>query len=86
MLPPPELILYLTAPLEVIAHRFAKRDRQLEIARPEDLDLIDSLLGDWLATIDPDRVFRLDTTTTDASYAGVIPQILERIYSAQKGV
>jgi deoxyadenosine/deoxycytidine kinase len=81
LLPPPELILYLTAPLEVVARRFAERDRQLEIACPEDLAQIESLLDDWLDSVPPSQVLRLDTTRTDASYAEVIPQLLEKIHS-----
>ena len=37
VLPPPELVIHLNAPLETIAERYAKRGRPLEIARQSDL-------------------------------------------------
>ena len=46
--PPPEGILWLTAPLEVVVERFTRRGRSLEIATRDDLQASEALLEDWL--------------------------------------
>ncbi|RME90326.1 MAG: hypothetical protein D6770_02685 [Anaerolineae bacterium] len=78
-LPPPDLVIHLTAPPDVIAGRLARRDR-INIARPEDLTLLASLLDRYLATLDPDRIIRLDASTEDPTCATILPQALAAIH------
>lgn len=63
--PPPDLIIHVTAPFEVVAERFAKRGRHLEIARIEDLRAMHGLLEEWLGGVQGIPVFVVDTTETD---------------------
>ncbi len=42
LLGPPDLILYLTAPLPVVEARYARRGRALEIAQRDDLTLMET--------------------------------------------
>lgn len=51
LLGPPDLILYVTAPLPVVAARYAARGRPLEIARRDDLALLDGYVRAWLGAL-----------------------------------
>ena len=51
LLGPPDLILYLTAPLPVVAARYAARGRPLEIARRDDLALMDGYVRAWIGAL-----------------------------------
>ena len=77
--PPPEGILWLTAPLEVVAERFARRGRPLEIATLDDLQAIQTLLDDWRGSLDPSRTLRIDATENDPSYQHCLPEALDFI-------
>ena len=65
-LPPPDLIIHVTAPIEVIAERFAKRGRGLEIARLEDLQAMQQLLEEWLSTVTETPIVIVDTSSYTA--------------------
>jgi deoxyadenosine/deoxycytidine kinase len=80
VLPLPELIIHLITDHEVITKRLAERDR-INIVTPEDLDLLNSFLIEWLATIDPARVFHVDVTTEDLNFSRTVPLLLDRISS-----
>lgn len=77
-LPPPDLIVHLTAPTEAIRQRLAGRDR-INIASADDLSLLDSYLDEWLASLAPERVLRLDVSSVSPAYTEVIPSLLTRI-------
>jgi deoxyadenosine/deoxycytidine kinase len=77
-LPLPDLIIHLTASTEAIRQRLAGRDR-INIARADDLSLLDSYLNEWLATLDPEKVLRLDVSSVSPAYTEVIPSLLTRI-------
>lgn len=49
-LPPPDLLVALHAPLDTLALRYRQRARPLEIARLEDLALLQTILDAWLAS------------------------------------
>jgi deoxyadenosine/deoxycytidine kinase len=83
--PPPEGILWLTAPLEVVAERFSRRGRPLEIATRNDLAAIDSLLENWLETVEPQRILRIDAAAEDASYRSSLPKALAFISNLEDG-
>jgi len=77
-LPPPELIIHLTAHADVIRARLAGRKR-ITLATPEDIPLLASLLDEWLASLPPERVLRLDVSSASPSYAEVVPGLLAQI-------
>jgi deoxyadenosine/deoxycytidine kinase len=69
-------MLWLTAPLEVVTERFARRGRLLEIATPDDLQAIETLLEDWLAQVAPERILRIDASKQDPHYKGCLAEVL----------
>ena len=81
VLPPPDLIVWLTAPLEVIAERYARRKRDLEIARLEDLRDMEVLLEEWLGGVVSSPVLTIDASADDASYSKSISQAMNRLQS-----
>ena len=77
-LPLPDLIIHLTASTEAIRQRLAGRDR-INIARADDLSLLDSYLDEWLSSLAPEKVLRLDVSSVSPAYTEVIPSLLTRI-------
>jgi deoxyadenosine/deoxycytidine kinase len=59
-LPEPDLYVYLEAPLEVVAERYAARDRSMEIATLRDLQALHSYLVQWLGTLEPSKILTID--------------------------
>ena len=52
-LPPPDLLIYLRAPVEVLMHRIRRRARTIESGiTPEYLNLLDSYYEEWIQTFD----------------------------------
>ena len=73
-LPLPDLIIQLKAPLETIRQRLAGRDR-INIASADDLLLLDSYLDEWLVSLPPERVLRLDVSSVSPTYEEIIPYL-----------
>jgi len=78
LLPPPELIISLKANQDVIAKRLGGRDR-INIAATQDINLLDSFLDEWLATVDPRNILHLECNRDDPSYLQEMPHLLEHI-------
>ena len=78
-LPPPELVIYLAAPPELAAERYRARNRDLEITRLEDLALLDVLIEEWVATLPPSRLLRLDAAAPDYGSAACIAATVQAI-------
>ena len=78
VLPPPDLVIHLDAPPEVIAARLARRER-INIASAGDIVQLETLLGEWLAGLDPARLVRVDATPDDPDYRQVLPALLNKI-------
>lgn len=76
LLPPPEVVICLNAPLEVAAYRYQLRNRKVEIARMDDLTLQQSLLDRWLGNEEVSRIIRIDASTDDILYTKAIEQVL----------
>jgi deoxyadenosine/deoxycytidine kinase len=74
--PPPEGILWLRAPLEVVLERFTRRSRLLEIATRDDLQLTETFLEEWLESLDPGWILRIDATSDDPHYQGCLAEAL----------
>ena len=76
LLPPPELIIYLHAPVEVVTRRFEQRARAREVSRAADLAAQQTLIEEWLAGEDPTRVLRVDASEEDPGYSRTVAALL----------
>ncbi len=77
-LPPPEVTLYLKAPLAVLAARLERRNRALEIAKTPDLQELQALLEAWLDRVDPASLITLDAGRDDPEFAlSLAPLLLQ---------
>ncbi len=77
-LPPPDFVINLTARDEIIRQRLASRER-INIASAEDTALFNSLLNDWLDTISPLKLLKLDVSEESSGYDQSIQVILAQI-------
>ena len=76
--PPPDLVIHLTARREIIARRLAYRKR-INVAAAEDIPRLDSFLDEWLSTLSPDHLLRLDVSETDFGYRRLLPSLLNTL-------
>lgn len=79
LLPPPDLIIHLVAPLAVIAARYAQRNRPLEIAQLDDLAALDALLTQWLTQVDGIPILTVDAVHEDPAYTQALAWLLPQI-------
>jgi deoxyadenosine/deoxycytidine kinase len=77
-LPLPDLIIHLTASEATVRARLAGRDR-INLASPADLTLLETFLDQWLATLPPERVLRLDVSSVSPAYTEMLPNLLPRL-------
>ncbi|MGA2502627.1 MAG: deoxynucleoside kinase [Anaerolineales bacterium] len=77
-LPPPDLIIHLTASPEVIFQRLAGRKR-INIVDPKDIVKLASYLNIWLSTIPPSHLLRLDVSEDDPGYRRLLPALLPKL-------
>jgi len=63
MQPGPDLFILLDAPVEVLAHRLAHRNRPIEIATAADLDLLQQQLDTWRRIIPAAQLLVIDAST-----------------------
>lgn len=80
LLPPPDLIITLSADSQTISARLAARSR-INIASSEDASLVEEYVNEWLASIPESNVIKLNVSQENMDYAQSIPAILERIDS-----
>jgi deoxyadenosine/deoxycytidine kinase len=65
-LPPPDLLIYLKAPVPVLVERIRRRARDIETGiTPEYLALLDSFYTDWMETFDVCPVLTIRTDDLD---------------------
>jgi len=76
--PLPDLVIALKASDEEIRRRLAERDR-INIASAEDNALLDSFLAEWLASLTPERVLRLDVSAARPDYSDRVPALLSQL-------
>jgi deoxyadenosine/deoxycytidine kinase len=84
-LPVPDLLIRLSAPLNVLKRRRTIRTRELDIVTADDLGTIDELMAAWIAgnTV---RVIDFDTRADDPDYSrttGPLLAALDRFLSAE---
>jgi deoxyadenosine/deoxycytidine kinase len=77
-LPPPDLVIALMANSDALRARLAGRKR-INIATAADLTSLDGFLNDWLTSLPPEQVLRLDVSAASPSYAEIVPDLLARI-------
>jgi deoxyadenosine/deoxycytidine kinase len=78
LLPPPELIVSLSASAQTISERLAFRNR-INIASSEDTALINSFIEEWLASIPPLQVLHLNISGESLDYLQSTREILNRL-------
>jgi deoxyadenosine/deoxycytidine kinase len=65
-LPPPDLLIYLKAPVSVLVERIRRRARSIETGISADyLQLLDTFYGEWLQTFDVCPVLTIRTDDLD---------------------
>ena len=79
LLPPPDLIIRLVAPLPVVAERYRRRNRPLEIAQLDDLAELETALDEWLSTVTTTPVLVVDASIDDPAYQRDLDRILTKI-------
>lgn len=83
LLRPPDLIIRLVAPLPVVAERFGRRERPVQIATTADLIALDVLLNDWLGSVIESPVINVDASLDDPTYANDVPRLLLAMQALQ---
>ncbi len=78
LLPPPDLIVHLTAPAPVVRQRLASRNR-INIASEQDAELLDQFLKDWLETLPQNQKMHLVVSDEDLDYSRSVEMILARL-------
>ncbi len=80
LLPPPNCVIRLNIPLEVVARRRTVRQRELDITANSDLARIDRLLKEWFSQSPPSSpVLEIDNRLDDASFSKSIDKVMEFI-------
>ena len=78
LLPLPDLVIALSASAQTISQRLASRSR-INIASSEDAVAINTFINEWLRTIPPLQLLRLDISSELSDYPHSTPVILERL-------
>jgi len=76
VLPSPDLTVWLQAPIAIICERFTARQRNLQITRLADLELVEQLLQAWMSESPPFPLVTIDVSAEDPSYQKAIQVIL----------
>ena len=83
-LPLPDLIIKLTAPYSILAERMAKRQRDLDIERSEDLLALEKLIEEWLSTVTSIPIIHIDASGDDPSYSTIIEDLVRDVRNKLK--
>ena len=78
LLPPPDLIISLSASAQTISQRLASRNR-INIASSEDASAVNSFIEEWLISIPPMQLLRLDISKELSDYPQSTTTILKRL-------
>ena len=79
LLPPPDLIIALSASAKTISDRLAARNR-INIASSDDSQTVSRFMNEWLESISQEKIIRLDITQENINYNTSVPFILEKIF------
>lgn len=80
LLPPPDLIVVLSAPQQTIEGRLASR-RRINIASAKDAELMDGFIRTWLESVSEKKILRIDASSEEENYPRATRQLLEWIRS-----
>ena len=80
LLPPPDLIITLSASIQTISERLAARNR-INISSSEDTELLNQFINQWLESIPESKVIKLDVSQESESYARSVSIILDKVNS-----
>ena len=83
-LPPPDLIIKMTAPASILVERMVKRQRDIDIAKSEDLVAMENLIEDWLAKEDSLAMIHVDASGDDPFYSTIIDELVSEINTKLK--
>ncbi len=78
-LPPPDLVIYMYAPMETIVERRQSRQRKLDIVSPDDLLAIDELISEYLHERKPPNLLEFDASKETPEYEEAIKLVTEKI-------
>jgi deoxyadenosine/deoxycytidine kinase len=78
LLPPPDLIIALSADAQTVRERLASRNR-INIASSEDADLLERYVNEWLESVPESNILRLDVSKESLNYPSSVPIILDKI-------
>ena len=78
LLPPPDLIVSLSASAQTISQRLASRNR-INIASSEDASAVNSFIEEWLTSIPPLHLLRLDISGELSDYPQSTLAILKKL-------
>lgn len=78
VLPPPDLIVVLSADETVIQQRLASRDR-INIASGEDAKLLEQFINEWIESVDESKVLKLNVSNEEIEYKKSISVIMDKI-------
>lgn len=78
LLPPPDLIIALSASAETISARLASRNR-INIASRNDAKDLYKFIKQWLTSIPHHKILELDVSKEESNYSKSIPLILKRV-------
>ncbi len=78
LLPPPDLIIHLTASAQTISERLASRNR-INIASSEDAKDLNQFIKKWLASTPKNKIIKLDASNEDSDYSQSVSLILKKM-------
>jgi deoxyadenosine/deoxycytidine kinase len=78
LLPPPDLIIALSASAKTIRERLAVRNR-INIASSEDTELLNQFIAEWLESLPESKVIKLDVSQESETYDHSVSLILARL-------
>ena len=78
LLPPPDMIIALSASAKTISDRLAARNR-INIASSDDAESLSQFMNEWLESISEEKIIRLDISQEGLDYARSVPIILDKI-------
>lgn len=78
LLPPPDLIIALSADSKTISQRLASRDR-INIASSDDALLLEKFINEWIESVEESKILKLDVSNEDIEYQKSISSIMEKI-------
>jgi deoxyadenosine/deoxycytidine kinase len=78
LLPPPDLVIALSADSHIISQRLASRNR-INIASSEDASLLEGYVNEWLESIPEKNIIKLNISQENSEYPHSVPLILDKI-------